>query len=64
MKIVVDPLMPSSVSVSFYGPTTAIERYRDMYKAGLDGWNVDDDIYRNLLRIFGKPKQLLITATG
>lgn len=54
MKIKVDPLELSSVTTSFYGPTQKVEKYRQLYRAKMDDWNVNDDIYRNLLRIFGK----------
>lgn len=54
MKIVVDPLLPSSITTSFYGPTTSVELYRDKYRTGINDWNADDDIYRNFLRMFGK----------
>lgn len=54
MKIKVDPLEPSLVITTFYGPTKKVEQYREIYHKKLDDWNVNDDIYRNLLRIFGK----------
>lgn len=53
MKIVVDPLLPSSIAVTFFGPTTSVEFYREKYRVGINNWNADDDIYRNLLKIFG-----------
>ena len=54
MKIKVDPLDASSVTTTFYGPTKKVEEYRKIYHKKLDKWNVNEDIYRNLLRIFGK----------
>lgn len=54
MKIKVDPLEPTSVTATFYGPSKQVETFRDMYLKGIDEWNPSDDIYRNLLKIFGK----------
>lgn len=54
MKIKVDPLDASSVTTSFYGPTKKVEEYRKIYHEKLDEWNENEDIYRNLLRVFGK----------
>lgn len=54
MKIRVNPLEPSAVTTTFYGPTKKVERYRQVYHEKLDEWNANEDIYRNLLRIFGK----------
>lgn len=54
MKIVVDPLIPSSITTTFYGPTTSVEFYRDKYREGISEWNPEVDIYRNFSRIFGK----------
>lgn len=59
MKIKVNPLEPSSVTTKFYGPTKKVERYRQIYHEKLDEWNVNDDIYRNFLRIFGRIKTFL-----
>lgn len=53
MKIKVDPLEPSAISTTFYGPTKSVERYRQIYRDKVDDWNPSDDIYRNFLRIFG-----------
>lgn len=53
MKIQVDPLEPSAVTTTFYGPTKSAERYRQIYREKMDDWSLNDDIYRNLLRIFG-----------
>lgn len=49
----VDPLVPSSITTNFYGPTKSIEQFRNLYRDGINEWNIKDDIYRNLLRIFG-----------
>lgn len=54
MKIKVDPLEPTSVTPTFYGPSKQVERYRQLYLRGVDDWNPSDDIYRNLLKIFGE----------
>lgn len=54
MKIKVDPLEPSAISTTFYGPTRSVERYRQIYREKIDDWSVNDDIYQNFLRIFGK----------
>lgn len=54
MKIKVDPLDTTSVTTTFYGPTKKVEHYRKIYHKKLDHWITNDDIYRNLLRIFGK----------
>lgn len=54
MKIIVDPLLPSSISATFFGPTTSVDSYRDKYRDGINNWNPDEDIYRNFLRIFGE----------
>lgn len=56
MKIKVDPLEPTSITASFYGPSKQVERYREIYSKRIDDWNANDDIYRNLLKIFGKIK--------
>lgn len=53
MKIKVDPLEPSAISTTFYGPTKSVERYRQIHRDKVDDWNPSDDIYRNFLRIFG-----------
>lgn len=53
MKIKIDPLEPKTITATFYGPSKSIERYRKMYLDGIDDWNANDDIYRNLLKIFG-----------
>lgn len=53
MKIQVDPLEPSAVTTTFYGPTKSVEQYRQIYREKMDDWSFNDDIYRNLLRIFG-----------
>lgn len=53
MKIKIDPLEPKSITAVFYGPSKSIERYRKMYLDRIDDWNANDDIYRNLLKIFG-----------
>ncbi|XP_031636274.1 E3 ubiquitin-protein ligase FANCL [Contarinia nasturtii] len=52
MKIKVNPLDPASVTTTFYGPTKRVEHYRKIYHEKLDDWNINDDIYRNFLRIF------------
>lgn len=54
LKITVDPLLPSSIIANFFGPTKAIDYYRNLYRERIHEWNTSDDIYRNLLRIFGK----------
>lgn len=54
MKIKVDPLDASSVTTTFYGPSKKIEQYRQNYHEKLDDWSVNDDIYRNFLRIFSE----------
>lgn len=59
MKIIVDPLLPSSVSTTFYGPTSSVEIYRDKYRDGISDWNSDEDIYRNFLKIFGKDSRII-----
>lgn len=56
MKIKVDPLNPASLTTTFYGPTKQVEQYRRIYYEKLDDWNMNEDIYRNLLRIFGRKK--------
>lgn len=53
LKVTVDPLLPSSIDVAFFGPTTPVEQYREKYMLGINNWNPDEDIYRNLLKIFG-----------
>lgn len=53
MKIKVDPLEPSAITTTFYGPTKCVERYRQMYREKVNDWINNDDIYRNFLRIFG-----------
>lgn len=53
MKIKVDPLEPSAVTTTFYGPSEQVEKYREIYHKQIDDWNANDDIYRNLLKIFG-----------
>lgn len=60
MKIKVNPLELSSVTTKFYGTTKKVERYRQIYHEKLDEWNVNDDIYRNFLRIFGTIKTIFI----
>lgn len=53
MKIKIDPFEPRSITATFYGPSISVERYRKMYLDRIDDWNANDDIYRNLLKIFG-----------
>lgn len=53
LKIIVDPLSPSSIEVSFIGPSADIEPLREKYKIGLSDWDLNLDVYKNLLRIFG-----------
>lgn len=53
MKIKVDPLEPSAISTTFFGPTKSVERYRQIYREKIDEWSLNDDIYQNFLRIFG-----------
>lgn len=45
--------MPSSISATFFGPTKTTEYYRDLYRERIHDWNTNDDIHRNLLRVFG-----------
>lgn len=54
MKMTIDPLLPSTVATTFYGPTSMVEHYRNLYRESLDEWNQNDEIHRNLLKIFGK----------
>lgn len=60
MKIKIDPMEPKSITAAFYGPSKSIERYRKMYLDRIDDWNANDDIYRNLLKIFGNFFVLII----
>lgn len=60
MKIKVNPLEPSAISTTFYGPTKCVERYRQIYREKIDDWSIDDDIYRNFLRIFGRLRSFFI----
>lgn len=57
LKININPMMPSSASVNFYGPTDLVEKYKHRYSSKLNDWNVEENIYRNLTRIFGNFKR-------
>lgn len=52
--MVIDPLLPSSIAVSFIGPTVQVEEYRDKYEQEVSKWDHDLDIHKNLLKICGK----------
>lgn len=54
MKIKVNPLDPTFLVTTFYGPTRLVERYRTIYSEKVNDWNADDDIHGNFLKIFGK----------
>lgn len=54
IKVTVDPLVPTSITAVFFGPTKATEYYRNLYRERIYDWNTNDDIHRNLLRIFGE----------
>lgn len=49
-----DPLLPSSVSVTFIGPTSQVESYRNKYESEVSNWDYDLDVHKNLLKICGK----------
>ena len=52
IKIVVNQFCPNSVLVNLYGPTKEVELYRQMYNENAPKWNIELDIYNNLLKIF------------
>lgn len=54
MKIVVDPLDPSNLTTTFFGPSKYVEMYRDIYREKSEDWNAKDDIYTNFLKVFGE----------
>lgn len=54
MKIVVDPLDPSNLTTTFFGPSKYVEMYRHIYRDKSEEWNTKDDIYTNFLKVFGE----------
>lgn len=58
MKIKVNPLDPTFLVTTFYGPTRLVEKYRTIYSEKVNDWNADDDIHGNFLKIFGKYARL------
>lgn len=51
-KIVIDPFSASAITMNFIGPTLEVEKYRKIYNENIHRWDIDLDVYRNLLRIF------------
>lgn len=49
-----DPLLPSSISVTFIGPTSLVEHYRNKYEHEVSNWDHELDVHKNLLKICGK----------
>ncbi|XP_037028244.1 E3 ubiquitin-protein ligase FANCL isoform X1 [Bradysia coprophila] len=52
-KIVMDPLVPSSITVTFIGPTMRVEHYRNKYEGEISNWDDDLDVHKNLLKMCG-----------
>lgn len=60
MKIIVDPLDPSNLTTTFFGPSMHVEKYRDIYREKFEEWNTKEDIYTNFLKIFGELNQKFV----
>jgi E3 ubiquitin-protein ligase FANCL len=52
IRIDVNPLSASAVTVKLIGPSDEIEPLRKKYNEKMTDWDIDLDIYKNLLRIF------------
>lgn len=48
-----DPLLPSSITVTFIGPTLRVEHYRNTYEREIGNWDDDLDVHKNLLKLCG-----------
>ncbi|KAJ6640314.1 E3 ubiquitin-protein ligase FANCL [Pseudolycoriella hygida] len=53
MKLMMNPLLPSSVAATFIGPTLLVEKYRRKYEEEIVNWDQDLDVHKNLLKICG-----------
>lgn len=52
LKVTVEPFDPSAIEVKFIGPTVDIQVLHDLYDDRVSNWDVEQDAFRNLLRIF------------
>lgn len=53
-----DPLLPSSLTVTFIGPTLQVEHYRNKYEQEISNWDDDLDVHKNLLKMCGRIETL------
>ncbi|XP_058811608.1 E3 ubiquitin-protein ligase FANCL isoform X2 [Topomyia yanbarensis] len=50
LKLTLHPLQPSSIVVTFIGPSKEIEYLRELYDEKIENWDPESDVYTNLLR--------------
>ncbi|XP_052859643.1 E3 ubiquitin-protein ligase FANCL [Anopheles cruzii] len=52
LKIVLHPLQPSSIDITFIGPTRLVSKLREKYNEKQEEWDTESRVYTNLVRIF------------
>uniref|UniRef100_A0A182KEA0 RING-type domain-containing protein n=1 Tax=Anopheles christyi TaxID=43041 RepID=A0A182KEA0_9DIPT len=52
LKISLHPLQPSAIDIAFFGPTKQVAKLREIYDEKQDDWDVECNVYTNLLRLF------------
>uniref|UniRef100_A0A1B0D3S4 Uncharacterized protein n=1 Tax=Phlebotomus papatasi TaxID=29031 RepID=A0A1B0D3S4_PHLPP len=52
LKISIDPLIPSQISLNFIGPIAKVEPLREIYNEKIADWDSEMDVHKNLLRMY------------
>ncbi|XP_055679924.1 E3 ubiquitin-protein ligase FANCL [Lutzomyia longipalpis] len=52
LKIKLDPLVPSQISLAFIGPIAKVEPLRGIYNEKIADWDNEMDVHKNLLRMY------------